>query len=57
MDKEQLNQIKEAFFTTKSNGTGLGTYLSNEIINSHGGTLEYFSKKDRGTKVIITIPI
>ena len=56
MSKEELEKIKEAFFTTKSKGTGLGTYLSNEIIKLHGGSLEYFSKKMIGTKVVITLP-
>ena len=57
MSEEELNQIKEAFFTTKNNGTGLGVYLSNEIIKLHNGKLEYESKKYKGTKVTITLPI
>ena len=32
MDESELEQIKNAFFSTKKNGTGLGVYLSNEII-------------------------
>lgn len=55
MNEEELQQIKSAFFSTKKNGTGLGVYLSNEIIKSHDGNLKYFSKKDKGTKVVITI--
>ena len=55
MDESELEQIKNAFFSTKKNGTGLGVYLSNEIIKSHGGDLKYFSKKNKGTKVVITI--
>jgi two-component system sporulation sensor kinase B len=57
MTEEELKKIKEAFFTTKGNGTGLGTYLANEIVISHGGKLEYFSKYGSGTKVVITLPI
>ena len=57
MDEEELKRIKEAFFTTKKNGTGLGVYLSNEIIKEHDGTIKYFSKKDEGTKVVVTLPI
>lgn len=56
LNKEELDRMKEAFFTTKKTGTGLGVYLANEIITSHGGTLEYFSKKNKGTKVVITLP-
>ena len=56
MNEEELKQIKTAFFTTKRNGTGLGVYLSNEIIKSHNGSIKYSSKKNKGTKVLITIP-
>lgn len=57
MSEEELKNIKEAFFTTKKNGTGLGVYLSNEIIKSHGGNIKYSSKLGCGTKVVITLPI
>ena len=57
MTKEELQKIKEAFFTTKQSGTGLGVFMANEIITAHHGTLEYFSKKNEGTKVVITLPI
>lgn len=57
MDEDTLNNVKEMFFTTKRNGTGLGVALSNEIIVAHGGTLRYESKKGKGTKCIIELPI
>ncbi|MEG2321973.1 MAG: HAMP domain-containing sensor histidine kinase [Bacilli bacterium] len=53
--KEVLEHIKEPFYTTKKNGTGLGVSLSCEIINAHNGTITYFNSK--GTKVIVTIPL
>ncbi len=52
-----MERIKEPFYTTKKNGTGLGVSLSCEIISAHDGTLEYFSKENEGTKVVITLPI
>ena len=54
MSKEELSKIKEAFFTTKKNGNGLGIYLSNEIIKLHNGNLEYRSN-GKGTTVIIDL--
>ena len=54
---EDIERIKEPFYTTKKNGTGLGVSLSYEIINAHSGKLEYFSKENVGTKVVITLPI
>lgn len=56
MTEEELKQITTAFFTTKQKGTGLGTYLSSEIIKAHNGFIKYHSKKNKGTKVVITIP-
>ena len=56
MDKQELESLKNAFFTTKKNGTGLGIYLSNEIIEKHGGHMKYESIKNKGTKVTISLP-
>ncbi len=53
---EDLEKIKEPFYTTKKNGTGLGVSLSIEIINAHNGSIEYFPLK-KGTKVVIELPI
>ena len=54
--KENLEKLKSPFFTTKTRGTGLGVYLCNEIIEAHGGNIRYFSKENKGTKVVITLP-
>lgn len=56
MTKDELSKIKEPFFTTKEKGTGLGIYLSNEIMKEHGGTMEYLSEVEKGTTVILTFP-
>lgn len=56
MNEEELSKIKEPFFSTKSRGTGLGIYLSNQIITAHDGKIEYISKENAGTKTIITLP-
>lgn len=57
MDDETLKRVSEMFFTTKKNGTGLGIALSKEIVELHGGTINYFSELGKGTKVVITLPI
>lgn len=56
MNEETLKQIKNMFFTTKPNGSGLGVCLSNEIIRAHHGQLIYTSKEGMGTKVTIRLP-
>lgn len=57
MSKEQLKKVKEMFWTTKINGSGLGVSLSNEIINGHQGFLDYESTLNKGTKVTIRLPL
>ena len=56
MNEYTLSKIKEMFFTTKRNGTGLGVTLSNEIIKSHNGELIYDSVENVYTKVTIKLP-
>lgn len=57
MDKQTLENIGTAFYTTKKDGTGLGVCLSKEIINKHNGTMQYFSNDKKGTTVQICLPI
>ena len=57
MNEDTQKQIKEVFYTTKKNGTGLGVSLSNEIIEAHNGSLDYESKLGSGTTAIIRLPI
>ena len=52
---ENIRRMNEPFFTTKRNGTGLGVYLSTEIIKAHGGSIRYESSEN-GTTAIVTLP-
>ena len=56
ISEDILKQIKEPFFTTKSKGTGLGVSISYDIVEAHGGNLEYVSKLGEGTTVIMSLP-
>ena len=56
MSQSELKRIEEEYYTTKSYGTGLGIPYIKQIIKLHGGNIEYRSKKDIGTKVLIKLP-
>jgi signal transduction histidine kinase len=55
IDKSIIDKIFEPYFTTKdAQGTGLGLYMSNEIIKRMNGEIE-FKNTDNGVKFIIRI--
>jgi two-component system sensor histidine kinase/response regulator len=43
--------------TSSSMGTGLGLYITKEILNKLGGRVAVESKLNEGTKMTITLPI
>lgn len=57
MTKKELNHIHEMFYTTKQNGSGIGVPYIREIIELHRGSINYKSQYNKGTTVIITLPI
>ncbi|MBA2370331.1 MAG: histidine kinase, partial [Chloroflexi bacterium] len=55
---EHMPHIFEPFFSTKGEkGTGLGLWVSNGMIQSHGGSLQVRSRLGVGTTFSITLPI
>ena len=53
---EKADQIVEAFFTTKPQGSGMGLTISRSIINSHGGRLWAGANAQRGVTFYFTLP-
>lgn len=50
---EDSEKIFVPFFTSKPSGTGIGLSLSRQIMQMHGGTLEYLANKPIGTKFVL----
>jgi signal transduction histidine kinase len=53
-----LPRVFDPFFTTKDvgHGSGLGLYVSQEIIHQHGGCIAVTSKPGQGTRFLIALP-
>ncbi|MFH0781311.1 MAG: ATP-binding protein [Pseudomonadota bacterium] len=54
---ENLQRVFDPYFTTKSNGTGLGLALTAKIVEEHGGTIKIFSDLSEYTEVRVMLPI
>jgi signal transduction histidine kinase len=57
MTDEQVKKLGEPFYTTKSNGTGLGLMICFKIIQNHKGTVQVESEPEKGTTFTITLPM
>ena len=57
MDSETLEKIFTPFFSSKGNkGTGLGLFISNKIVEQHGGEINVKSAPAQGSHFTVRIP-
>ena len=59
MTEEVRTKMFDPFFTTKpiGKGTGLGLSIAYSIVEKHGGTLRCISELNKGTELIVEIPV
>jgi signal transduction histidine kinase len=53
---EEMDRIFEPFFSTSSEGTGLGLPIAQRIARAHGGELQLDSTPGEGTTAEVTLP-
>ncbi len=57
IDEKSIERIFEPFFSKKSQGTGLGLFVSHSIIQHHHGKIDAFSRENEGTTIQINLPV
>jgi signal transduction histidine kinase len=56
MDEKTRSQIFQAFYSTKSNGSGLGVPTARKVVEAHGGQITVQSELGKGTQFTIQLP-
>jgi signal transduction histidine kinase len=56
IDPAKLDRVFDAFYTTKSSGTGMGLSICRSIIDAHGGKLWAEANEPRGAAFQFTLP-
>ena len=56
MDEKTAVRMFEAFYSTKSGGSGLGLPTAQKIIEAHSGRISVHSEKGRGTQFTLEFP-
>jgi len=54
---ERLASIFDPYFTTKTEGSGLGLWIAQQIVTAHGGSLEAGNRPTGGAVVTMRLPL
>lgn len=57
ISEADLARIFEPFFSTRAKGTGLGLWVTQDIVRHHGGRIEATSEEGKGTTFNVILPV
>ena len=57
IEPENLDKIFDAYYSTKSSGSGLGLSTSRKIIEAHNGSIKVDSVPEKGSSFTIQLPL
>ncbi len=56
IDEDGMSKLFQPYYTTKTDGHGLGLTIIQAIVRAHGGKIDVESGPDRGTTVTVSFP-
>jgi signal transduction histidine kinase len=54
--ESDVERVFQPYFTTKPKGTGLGLFVSRQIVNDMGGSLVFQSRSESGASFVVRLP-
>ncbi len=52
-----LPRLFDAFFTTRSEGMGMGLSISRSIVEAHGGNIAAVNRPEGGASFTVSLPV